>query len=74
MRPADPTGELWSVVLDHAKTLHPDDNNPFDEHMPFEHNGSRPWGYGDISDEIADIHFTAAIAFLLKPSGDLDET
>ena len=71
---ADPTGELWGVVLDKARALHPDDDNPFDEHTESERNGARPWGCGGISDEIADIHFAAVMTFLLKPSGDPNET
>ena len=71
---ADPTGELWGVVLDKARALHPDNGNPFDEHTESERNGSRPLGCGGISDEIADIHFAAVMTFLLKSSGDSDET
>ena len=70
---ADPTGELWNAVIDKARALHPDDDNPFDEYTECERNDSKPWGCGGISDDIADIHFAAVMTFLLKPAGDPDE-
>ena len=36
---ADPTGELWSAVIDKVKALHPDDDNPFNEYTECERNG-----------------------------------
>ena len=57
---ADPTDELWNAVIGKAGALHPDDDNPFDEHTECERNDSKPWGCGGISDDIADIHFAAS--------------
>jgi hypothetical protein len=70
---ADETWELWDKILEKARALHPQEEYQFDEYTEYEHNGGKPWGCGGISDEIADIHFSAVMAFLLKPSGDPDE-
>jgi hypothetical protein len=67
-------GELWSAVIDKARALHLDDDNQFDEYTECERNGSKPWGCGGISDAMADIHFAAVMTFLLKSSGDPDDT
>jgi hypothetical protein len=53
--------------------LHPQEEHQFDEYTECEHNDGEPWGCGGISGEIADIHFSAVMSFLLKPSGDPDE-
>ena len=60
-------------MIDKARALHPDNDDPFDEYTECERNESKPWGCGGISDDIEDIHFAAAITFLLKPAGDPDE-